>query len=1126
MKLIKILIFIFLSLFLFYFFSANTKVFAQGLSDHQKQITIVNPIRGKDFWSNDFPVLDTTRKQYEVIKKHNLAATWLVRFDALEDKETVNFLKNLEPNQELGIFLEVTPAFTKKAGVKYNQSPNWHWAKSVLVIGYAPEDRKKMVDAVFERFKDVFGFYPKSVGAWWIDGGTLFYMKEKYGIEVNMDVADQFSTDQYQVWGQYWSVPFYPSKANALMPAQTNEQKIGVVTIQWANRDPFNGYGNGIFESTFSVQANDYVLHELKTAYFKKLVEIYPQITVGLENDFSWEKFGGEYENQIGFIAAEKQKGNLAASTMSQYGRFYKNLFPELSPMETILADDPLGGGGKVLWLLSPKYRAGLFSGNGGVAIRDLRVYNGASEESCLRKSCETLSLSESFVNSIDEAFYQSRWLLDEGRVSDFVLKQTGEMVEISYKNQAGVQKKVKFLPNDIEANGRIQTLQSAILNTLEEQKAEKAKSEAGLNPDYAKVFSELPFNTLKFFIFLILFIFLPGWALTKKWLLSIPVGISLLAVTGFLIGQFFSLKLLWVLPLIVVIYIVKSGLPKPIIRPLNLHAILISILILVGSLTWLSTTAKSGLMYGYGMGFWGPNGHDGIWHLSLISELSRNIPPENPIFAGEKLLNYHYLFDLLPAIGVNLLNINPQDMLFRFFPALITLLSGLLMFALAKKVFEKANPGKNPFWAGFIATFFLYFGGSFGWVISYFRDRSFGGETMFWSQQSISTLLNPPFAISIMIFLAGAYLYYDLMEDQKWNLPKILILALLWGSLIGFKAYGGVLVLTTLAAVTIGRIIFNRNFQLLPILVASATLSAVIFLPSNSDSGSIFVLSPLWFVSTMIIFQDRLYWPRLYLTLESGVFYKVWGGLLFGTLIFLLGNFGTRLIGLFNFKAFMKNSFLFWMFVLGIIIPLLFIQKGTNWNSIQFFYYSLLILSIFASISFGHFLEKFRKIKWIGLILLVLLTIPTTLDTLNHYLPNRPPAMLSKSEFEALNFLKEQETGVVLSLPFNEKLKERFEAPVPLAYYAPTAYVSSFSQKPSFIEDTINLEILDVDYKGRVNLQKDFFKIPDQAKKILQNNNIRYIYLLKGQQISLDENKIAAKKIFENEEVVIYESL
>ena len=48
---------------------------------------------------------------------------------------------------------------------------------------------------------------------------------------------------------------------------------------------------------------------------------------------------------------------------------------------------------------------------------------------------------------------------------------------------------------------------------------------------------------------------------------------------------------------------------------------------------------------------------------------------------------------------------------------------------------------------AAFWATFFTYFGGNFGWIVTLIKDGRIGGESIFWSQQSISTLLNPPFA-------------------------------------------------------------------------------------------------------------------------------------------------------------------------------------------------------------------------------------------------------------------------------------------------------------------------------------------------------------------------------------------
>jgi ribosomal protein L21 len=82
---------------------------------------------------------------------------------------------------------------------------------------------------------------------------------------------------------------------------------------------------------------------------------------------------------------------------------------------------------------------------------------------------------------------------------------------------------------------------------------------------------------------------------------------------------------------------------------------------------------------------------------------------------------------------------------------------------------------------------------------------------------------------------------------------------------------------------------------------------------------------------------------------------------------------------------------------------------------------------------------------------------------------------------------------------------------------------VAAFSNHPTFLDDSINLEILNIDYKGRVNLQRDFVKIHDVSKKILKENNISYVYTLKVQNFQEDENKMGIRKIFENEEVKIF---
>src|SRR3989344_9599996 len=154
-------------------------------------------------------------------------------------------------------------------------------------------------------------------------------------------------------------------------------------------------------------------------------------------------------------------------------------------------------------------------------------------------------------------------------------------------------------------------------------------------------------------------------------------------------------------------------------------------LLIVAGSLAWALTMVKSGLRYDYGVGFWGPNGHDGVWHLSLARSLASG-SLEMPIFAGEQIKNYHLGFDLLLAGLHKISGIPVVNLYFQVIPPILAVLIGWLTYKLTKSLWS---------------VFFVYFGGSLGWMFG-------GGESMFWSAQAISTLLNPPFALSLIFIL------------------------------------------------------------------------------------------------------------------------------------------------------------------------------------------------------------------------------------------------------------------------------------------------------------------------------------------------------------------------------------
>ncbi|MBL7036453.1 hypothetical protein ISR94_01205 [Candidatus Microgenomates bacterium] len=365
-------IFILTILFLFFVFSPS--VYAQ---DSNKFITIVNPVRVSRYTPD---LTESIRNQYSVIKKHNLPATWLLTYDALDNEEVVQEILQMDEFQEFGLFLEVTPSFSDSVGVEYHDSGSWHHSNSIFLSGYTKVERMILIDGVFEKFKENFGYYPNSVGSWWTDGFSLSYIKQKYNVTANLVCADQFSTDNYQLWGQPWQIPYYPSKFHPAVPASSEDTKLDMVNIQWASRDPLNGYESSLFST------QDYLVlsNKLDTGYFNKLLDTYlnnenndfNQITVGLESDLDAGGYSGEFQNQIE-VVAEFINGGVEAITMSDFYKRYSDKYPKIDPPSKIDSRDFLQSGKSSHWFTSFIYR--LFyiydEKKDAIEIKDIRVY-------------------------------------------------------------------------------------------------------------------------------------------------------------------------------------------------------------------------------------------------------------------------------------------------------------------------------------------------------------------------------------------------------------------------------------------------------------------------------------------------------------------------------------------------------------------------------------------------------------------------------------------------------------------------------------------------------------------------------------------------------------------------------
>ncbi len=498
----------------------------------------------------------------------------------------------------------------------------------------------------------------------------------------------------------------------------------------------------------------------------------------------------------------------------------------------------------------------------------------------------------------------------------------------------------------------------------------------------------------------------------------------------------------------------------------------------------------KSGLVYSFGMGFWGPNGHDGVWHLAVIQGLIRG-SLEMPVFAGVMIHNYHVGFDLLVAMLSRLSFIPAHFWYFQILPPVLAILIGWLTFKLTLS-----------WWS----VFFVYFGGSMSWVLG-------KGESTFWSQQAISTLINPPFALSLVLLLLG------LLVLQKKNYPLTVII---FSLLPIVKIYAGIIGLSGLFFLAL----VLKDKKIFFTFVVSSVLAFILFYPLNRSSGGLLVWQPGWFLETMMGLSDRLNWPRYYLAMTTYRSGHVWPKLIpaysVAFLIFLLGNLGLRIIGIVSLsRRSLLNTFMLPGLVIGTIFPMFYVQSGTAWTSIQYINYVEFFLAHLAGMAISHL-----RLNKVILALIILLTIPTTWDSIfNIYWPARPPAKISPEELQALTILSKKSPGAVLTYPATPNAYA--PPPRPLYLYDSTGYVAAFSNHPTYLEDQVNLDITQYDWHVRRDEVDQFFSTTDPivAKNFLSSHNISYIYLAQVAKYrpNFGESQLGFTKIYENSQVAVW---
>ncbi|MEM1185343.1 MAG: hypothetical protein AAGI53_10120 [Planctomycetota bacterium] len=269
---------------------------------------------------------------------------------------------------------------------------------------YTMEDKRRIVDDSFERFREVFGFYPTSTGSYFMDAELVRYIKERYP-EVEIAVATCFeegpkvfrhaNNSWYTIMdGSPWC-PWVPSKKNIHAIADSQEDDIGIVAVPHLSRDllaimdnagdmwgthPQNiirglNYEGDRLPYMYNIVDQYRVLRDQNDGYSYNLVYVGPG---WMGKAGRWEApyrvLKKSYEDFLAYYGDLKRDGEVVDMTMTEYARWHRAHRERSGPEIALWKDIAFGTKNQAFWYADSRFRVQVDLKMGG-AITDLRPY-------------------------------------------------------------------------------------------------------------------------------------------------------------------------------------------------------------------------------------------------------------------------------------------------------------------------------------------------------------------------------------------------------------------------------------------------------------------------------------------------------------------------------------------------------------------------------------------------------------------------------------------------------------------------------------------------------------------------------------------------------------------------------
>ena len=341
--------------------------------------------------------LDIFKLQQEIAHENGFKTTIQMTYASLFNEEAVQLAREHHGRYGDEIALTLLGLPCKEFREKYR-------TKDFCIWMFSMEDKKSIVDDVFGKFHQIFGFYPESTGSYYMDAELINYIKEKYPM-VKCAVATcwEEGPKAYRTCNNSWYTimdggpwnPWIPSKYNTHAPATSLEDDSGIVGIPHLSRDLlacFDGNGSNFgthpqnvlrgmiykddeFPYLFNLIDQYKSLQKYNRGYSYNMMFVGPAWMNKMGRwEAPYELLVKSYREGMAYYAELKKNGELEDMTMAEFADWFRANKPYTEPCCALWKDILYGSQKQLFWYVDPFMRTCVDMNQGG-ALVDLRPY-------------------------------------------------------------------------------------------------------------------------------------------------------------------------------------------------------------------------------------------------------------------------------------------------------------------------------------------------------------------------------------------------------------------------------------------------------------------------------------------------------------------------------------------------------------------------------------------------------------------------------------------------------------------------------------------------------------------------------------------------------------------------------